>query len=185
MTSVWLKNQGIRRKLEGTHSFETNNTINLQSRGGSSPDRDRLKYFVLVTVTSSKPWSWANILPNINKCENGLSYLSVSFRVVELKMPELIQFAFPNHWFSSISYMPFSWKWRHHEQSFFLCFERAHTFLSPIYFGPSNFHNNGVSTVGKSTVCPPTANGVSTGGRPTAFNDYNSLKQNQKNTVWI
>ena len=42
----------------------------------------------------------------MKKCENGRWNFSASFRVVALKLTELIRFAFPNQWFSSISYVP-------------------------------------------------------------------------------
>ena len=47
---------------------------------------------------TSEPW--ANMLPNINKCKNGsMVDFSASFRVVALKLTELIRFALPNQWF--------------------------------------------------------------------------------------
>ena len=89
------------------------------------------KYFELVTVTESNPSTWANRLPNINKCENGWSNFSASFSVVTLKLTELIRFALPNQWFSSISFVPLLAKGRHHELSFSLLW--AYTYLSLVY----------------------------------------------------
>ena len=37
----------------------------------------------------SKPWPWANMLQNMNKCDTGGSNFSANFRVVKLKFPLL------------------------------------------------------------------------------------------------
>ena len=62
-----------------------------------------------------------NMLRCMNKCENGWSNFSASFRVVALKWTELIRYPLPTQWFSSISYVPLLAKWRHHEQLLSLC----------------------------------------------------------------
>ena len=51
--------------------------------------------YEIATVTASRI-CFANILPNVNKCENGWSNFPASFRVVALKLTELIRFALPN-----------------------------------------------------------------------------------------
>ena len=48
----------------------------------------------------------ANMLPNMNKCEHGWTNFSESFTAVALKFIELFRSELPNHWFSSISYVP-------------------------------------------------------------------------------
>ena len=42
----------------------------------------------------------------MNRCENGWSNFSASFRVVALKLIQLIQFALQNKLFSPLSYLP-------------------------------------------------------------------------------
>ena len=91
---------------------------------------EETNYFEIVTFTASKPWLWAIMLRNMNKCENGWSNFSVSSRVVALKWSELIQFELLNHWISSISYVPLFAKWRH-ELSF--SFRWACIFFSLVY----------------------------------------------------
>ena len=49
-----------------------------------------MKYYEIATVTASNPWPWENMLLNTNKCENGWLNFSASFRVVALKLTELI-----------------------------------------------------------------------------------------------
>ena len=78
-----------------------------------------MNYYENSTVTGSNHWPWANMLRNMNKCENGRSNFSATFRIVALKLTELIRFALPNQWLSSIPYVPLHDKWRHHEISFF------------------------------------------------------------------
>ena len=60
------------------------------------------------------------MFPNMNKCENGWSNFSASFRVVVLKLTELIQFAFPHQWFLQYptTYVPLHREWRLHELTF-------------------------------------------------------------------
>ena len=58
-----------------------------------------MKYYEIATVTASNPWPWANMLRNMNKCENGWSNFWASFRVVALKLIELIRFTLANQWF--------------------------------------------------------------------------------------
>ena len=85
-----------------------------------------MKYYEIATVTESNPRPWANMLRNMNKCENGWSNFSASFRVIALNLTELIRFALPNRLFSSISYAPLHREWRHHELSFFALSLRLH-----------------------------------------------------------
>ena len=66
-----------------------------------------------------------------------------SFRVVALKLIELISFALLIHWFYSISYVPLLAMWRHHKLSFYL--RRACICLSWVYVpcytsSPTNIH---------------------------------------------
>ena len=69
---------------------------------------------------ASNTWPCANMLRNMNKCENGWSNFSASFRVGALELTELIRFALLDQLFSSISYVPLHSEWRHHELSFSL-----------------------------------------------------------------
>ena len=43
------------------------------------------KCFGLLTAMASKPWPWANMLPNISKCKNWSLNCSATFRVSALK----------------------------------------------------------------------------------------------------
>ena len=65
------------------------------------------KLFALLIFTATKPRLSRNMLPNINKCENGCWYFSENLRIVALKLLELAQFASPN---LSI-YFNFVWCW--------------------------------------------------------------------------
>ena len=47
----------------------------------------------------SKPTPSANMLHNMNKCENGYANFSASLRLAALKLPELIRFVWSNYWF--------------------------------------------------------------------------------------
>ena len=64
------------------------------------------KYFEILTFNASKLWPWANMLPNMNKCGNCSLNFSASFRVLALKLTELIRSELPNQKFSSIFYVP-------------------------------------------------------------------------------
>ena len=85
------------------------------------------KYFEIMTITESKPWPCAavqicyRIWTNVNKCEHGWTNFWASFTAVALKLIELFWSELPNHWFSSISYVPLfdhdSWAIVH-QQSF-------------------------------------------------------------------
>ena len=55
-----------------------------------------MKYYEISTVTASSPWPWANMLKNMNKCENGWSNFSENLRIVALKLFELTRFLSPN-----------------------------------------------------------------------------------------
>ena len=77
-----------------------------------------MKYFDIVTVTVSKPSSWANMLPKMNKCKNRSSNLSanegsgIKFdRVNLIRVAQLLIFF--NIW------LHFA-KWSHHELLFYL-----------------------------------------------------------------
>ena len=90
-------------------------------------------FYEIATVTASNPWPWANMLRNMNEFENGWSNFPASFRVVALKLTELILFALAHQWFSSTTYVPLHREWRHHELSFPLLWACVYFRLS-IYF---------------------------------------------------
>ena len=83
----------------------------------SRASRRRCWDHLLINTSWSNPWPWANMLRNMNKCENRRSNFSASFGVVALKLTELIRFALLNQWFTSVSYVPLHREWRHYELS--------------------------------------------------------------------
>ena len=56
-------------------------------------------------------WLWRHA--QLWTCENLWSKFTAGFRVMELKLLELIRFPLRNHWFSPISHEPLLSKWRH------------------------------------------------------------------------
>ena len=55
------------------------------------------KYFEIVTVTASKLWPWANMLPDINKCKNWMVEFISKFQGSGIKIDRanLIRAAIP------------------------------------------------------------------------------------------
>ena len=81
-------------------------------------------FFELSTVTKSELRLWANMLSNTDVKLN--SEFFIKFMGQILKLPKLIRFALPNHWFLSVSYLPLLAKWHHQELSYVFFSLRVH-----------------------------------------------------------
>ena len=100
--------------------YKSKSMIQLELFVSMSPYLISEERWNIMKLRPSQRRPWANMLRNVNKCENGWSNFSASIRVVALKLTKLIWFSLPNKWFYSISYVPLHREWRHHVLSLYL-----------------------------------------------------------------